>query len=189
MPQRGRLIILSGPSGAGKSTVLRELLRTCSLPLVLSVSVTTRMPRAGEVDGRDYKFVSQERFNAMRAANEFLECKEVFGRGDWYGTLRGEVEQGLREGKWVILEIDVQGAVAVMEQMPDTISLFVHPGSMKELETRLRRRGTDSDESIKRRLEVASEELASIGKYTHSIINHRFEDTVKEICQLLQQYT
>lgn len=181
-------MILSGPSGAGKSTVIRELLRTCALPLVLSVSATTRSPRVGEVDGRDYHYVSHDQFRAMREANEFLECKEVFGRGEWYGTVRQEVERDLEAGKWVILEIDVQGARAVLEQLPDTISLFVHPGSLEELEIRLRRRGTDSEESIQRRLEVAAEEMAAIDNYTHEIINHQFEETVKRICQLLQQY-
>ncbi len=102
----GKLIILSGPSGAGKSTVVRELLANCSLPLKLSVSATTRQPRAGEVDGRDYHFVSHEEFRRVRAAGEFLECKEVFGRGDWYGTLASEVENGLAAGNWMILEID-----------------------------------------------------------------------------------
>ena len=129
MAEPGRLVILSGPSGAGKSTVVRELLRTCGLPLMLSVSATTRPPRPGEVDGVDYHFITLDEFAQRRAADEFLECKEVFGRGHWYGTLRSAVDAGLEAGKWVILEIDVQGALNVLEQRPSTISVFVHPGA------------------------------------------------------------
>ncbi len=188
MASRGRLIIVSGPSGAGKSTVLRELLRTCDLPLILSISATTRPPRPGEQNGREYHFVDHTTFQAMRESERFLEYKEVFGRGDWYGTIRSEVEKGLEQGKWVILEIDVQGAMAVQQQMPGAISFFVHPGSLKELETRLRRRGTDSEMAISRRLEVAADEMKAIPRYHHEIINVQFEDTVKLICNKLHQY-
>jgi len=182
----GKLIILSGPSGAGKSTVVRHLLSDCSLPLALSVSATTRRPRAGEVDGRDYHFVTHPQFCRMREASEFLECKEVFGRGDWYGTVAKEVDSGLTAGKWMILEIDVQGALAVMQMRSETISFFVHPGSLEELAIRLRRRGTDSEEAIKRRLEVAAEELQALTLYQYEIINREVEQSVAEICQLLQ---
>jgi guanylate kinase len=184
----GKLIILSGPSGAGKSTVVRRLLTDCLLPLTKSVSATTRQPRKGEVEGRDYHFVSQEQFGRMRAAGEFLECKEVFGRGDWYGTIAAEVDRGLNAGKWVILEIDVQGALQVMQSRSGTISFFVHPGSLEELAIRLRRRGTDSEEAIGRRLEVAAEELQALKHYQYEIINREVEQSVAEICQLLNQY-
>lgn len=184
----GKLIILSGPSGAGKSTVVRHLLTDCPLPLVLSVSATTRQPRVGEVDGKDYHFVDHEEFGRMRAAGEFLECKEVFGRGDWYGTIASQVDCGLNDGKWVILEIDVKGALQVMQLRSDTISFFVHPGSLEELAIRLRRRGTDSEESIRRRLEVAAEELQALKHYQYEIINREVEQSVAEICQLLNQH-
>ncbi len=184
----GKLIILSGPSGAGKSTVVKRLLTDCSLPLVLSVSATTRQPRAGEVNGRDYYFVSHDQFAQMRADGEFLECKEVFGRGDWYGTIASQVDRGLDAGKWVILEIDVKGALQVMDLRDDTISFFVHPGSLDELALRLRRRGTDSEEAIRRRLEVAAEELQELHHYQYEIINREVEQSVAEICQLLNQH-
>ncbi len=187
--QCGRLIILSGPSGAGKSTVLRKLLGGCPLPLELSVSFTTRKQRVGEVDGRDYHFVSPERFQELRQAGKFLECKEVFGRGDWYGTPAEAVDNSLTAGKWVILEIDVQGALAVFQQRPDVLSFFVHPGSLEELETRLRRRGTDSETSIRRRLEVAAEELQAINLYKFEVINREVELTAIEICRILQQHS
>ena len=188
LPKTGHLIILSGPSGAGKSTVVRELLANCELPIELAISATTRKQRAGEIAGRDYQFVSHEQFDRMRHAGEFLECKEVFGRGDWYGTPVAQVERGLMDGKWMLLEIDVQGALSVMAQRPDAISLFVHPGSLEELSIRLRRRGTDDEQAIQRRLEVAAEELQALKHYKHEVINHQVRLTASEICHTLHQY-
>ncbi len=182
-----RLVIISGPSGAGKSTIVRELLVQCPLPLQLSVSATTRAPRPGEVDGRDYHFLTREQFEAQRAAGEFLECKEVFGRGDWYGTLQREVERGLATGHWVILEIDVEGALAVLDKCPDVITIFLHPGSMEELEKRLRLRGTESEDSVRRRLEVARREMESLPRYRHEVINTTKAQAVAEICRILTQ--
>ena len=184
-PIAGRVVILSGPSGAGKTTVVRELLRSSPVPLVLSVSATTRGPRAGELDGREYHFLSHAEFAGKRAAGEFLECKEVFGRGDWYGTLRSVVASGLDQGKWVLLEIDVEGAMAVREQFPDCVMIFLHPGSLAELERRLRGRGTDSEESIRRRLEVAGGELARASEYRYQVVNETPEQAVADICAVL----
>jgi guanylate kinase len=184
-PIAGRVVILSGPSGAGKTTVVRELLRSSPVPLVLSVSATTRGPRAGELDGREYHFLSHAEFAGKRAAGEFLECKEVFGRGDWYGTLRSAVTSGLEQGKWVLLEIDVEGAMAVREQFPDCVMIFLHPGSLAELERRLRGRGTDSEESIRRRLEVAGGELARASEYRYQVVNETPEQAVADICAVL----
>jgi guanylate kinase len=180
-----RIVILSGPSGAGKTTVVRELLRSSPVPLVLSVSATTRRPRTGEVDGREYHFLSSAEFARQRAAGEFLECKEVFGRGDWYGTLRREVTTGLEQGKWVLLEIDVEGAMAVRERFPDCVMVFLHPGSLEELERRLRGRGTDSEESIRRRLEVATGELARASEYSYQVVNETPAQAVAEIRAIL----
>ncbi len=187
MCQRGRLVIISGPSGAGKSTVVRRLIEECPVPLQLSVSATTRLPRPGEVDGRDYHFVSPEEFERLRAAGAFLECKQVYGK-HWYGTLREQVQEALERGKWVILEIDVQGALAVMEQQPDVLSFFVHPGSREELERRLRNRGTDDEPSIQRRLQVADEELAYRDRYKFEVVNRDVDDAVDEICRILQKH-
>ncbi|HPM82390.1 MAG TPA: guanylate kinase [Candidatus Anammoximicrobium sp.] len=182
----GRLVIISGPSGAGKSTVVRQLLDTCPLPLQLSVSATTRSPRPGERDGVEYHFVSHDEFCCRRAAGEFLEWKEVFGRGHLYGTLRSETTAGLAAGKWIILEIDVEGALAVLQQHPEAITVFVHPGSMEELERRLRGRGTDSEESIQRRLTVARRELACKDRYRYEVINDSKDRAVREICEILR---
>jgi guanylate kinase len=185
----GRLVVISGPSGAGKSTVVRELLKAgvCALPLQLSVSATTRKPRAGEVEGVNYFFLSHDEFARRRAAGEFLECKEVFGRGDWYGTLQSQVAAGLDAGKWVILEIDVDGMMSVQERFPDIITVFIHCGGIDELERRLRARNTDSEEAIRRRLEVARHELAYQNRYRYQILNDDVDQSVRQICEILQK--
>lgn len=182
---QGRLVIISGPSGAGKSTVVRQLLDTCPLPLQLSVSATTRPPRAGERDGVEYHFVSHDEFCRRREAGDFLEWKEVFGRGDLYGTLRNETTAGLAAGKWIILEIDVEGALTVLDQHPDAVTIFVHPGSMEELEHRLRGRGTESAESIQRRLAVARREMECKDRYRFEVITDFKDRAVREICEIL----
>lgn len=187
-PQLGKLVILSGPSGAGKSTLVRRLLAECPLPLQLSVSATTRAPRRGEQDGIDYHFLTHEEFRRRREADEFLECKEVFGRGDWYGTLRQTVTAGRGAGQWVLLEIDVQGALAVLESTPDAITIFVDPGDATELERRLRARGTESEESIQRRLEVARQERQQAFRYQHLVVNQHIDQAVRELCSILQQH-
>jgi guanylate kinase len=183
-----RLVIISGPSGAGKSTVVRELLATCPLPLVLSVSATTRAPRAGEIDGVNYFFLSREEFARRRAAGEFLECKEVFGRGDWYGTLQSQVATGLAAGKWVILEIDVEGAQTVVQKHPEALTIFIHSGSIEELEARLRKRNSETEASLARRLEVARRELACQDRYRYQVINRDVPQAVREICDILSRH-
>ncbi len=182
----GRIVIISGPSGAGKSTVVRRLLEVCALPLTLSVSATTRAPRPGEIDGQDYHFLTVAEFQRRRENGDFLESKEVFARGDYYGTLRSETASGLSQGKWVILEIDVEGALSVLEQDPTAITIFLHPGSMTELERRLRSRGTDSEPSIQRRLEVARREMAVLDHYRYEVVNDTVDRAVQEICEILR---
>ena len=182
-----RLVVISGPSGAGKSTILSRLLETSCLPLQLSVSATTRKPRPSEISGRDYLFLSGEEFLGHRQAGDFLECKEVFGRGYWYGTLREPVTSGLKEGKWVILEIDVEGAFEVLRQLPDAVTIFIHPGSLAELERRLRNRGTESDDVIRHRLQEAEREMALADQYQHCVINHDVDDAVAEIDKILTE--
>lgn len=184
-----RLIIISGPSGAGKSTVTQRLLSECELPLRMSVSATTRAPRPGERDGTEYHFLSQERFDELRSQDAFLECKEVFGRGHWYGTLRSEVADGLAGGDWIILEIDVQGAIEVMEHLDaDPITLFIHPGGMDELERRLRDRGTENEEAIQSRLETAAGEMRFLHRYQYEIINGSVDTAVAQVCQILKDH-
>jgi guanylate kinase len=182
------MVILSGPSGAGKSTVVRRLMSVCALPLELSVSATTRPPRPGEVSGRDYHFLSDADFAKLQSEGKLLECKEVFGRGYWYGTLQEPVSTGRAAGKWVLLEIDVQGAMAVLERAPESLTIFIHPGSMEELERRLRTRGTESESAILRRLEVAAAELAMLSRYRYEVINDDVQRAAEEICQILHSH-
>lgn len=182
-----KLIIVSGPSGAGKSTVVRELLAVSPIPLRLSVSATTRPCRRGEEEGVDYYFLSHEEFSRRRRNGEFLECKEVYGRGDWYGTLRSEVTSGHAESKWVLLEIDVSGALAVLEEIPDAVTIFIDPGSMTELERRLRNRGSETSDSINRRLHVAAEEMKYLDRYQYRVINDTVPRAVAEICGILKR--
>jgi guanylate kinase len=181
----GRLIVISGPSGAGKTTIVRELFERCPR-LVASVSATTRPPRPDERDGVDYHFLSAVEFERRRGAGEFLECCEVFGGGYWYGTLKSEVAPRLAAGKWVVLEIDVQGTLAVLDQYPEAVTIFIEPESPEELERRLRGRGTESEEAIQRRLEVARRELALADRYQHRIINRSVERAVAEIEEILK---
>jgi guanylate kinase len=181
----GRLIVVSGPSGAGKTSVMRLVYQTCPVPLVRSVSATTRPPRAGETDGIDYHFLPSEEFEARRQGGDFIESFQVFGQGHWYGTLRSEVTTGLAAGKWVVLEIDVQGAQAVMRQFPDAVTIFLRPSSREELEHRLRGRATETEQAIQRRLAQADRELAAAEKYQHQVINDNLDQAVEDICAIL----
>jgi guanylate kinase len=183
----GKLIIISGPSGVGKTTVLKELYDRCELPLVASVSATTRPKRPGEIEGKSYIYLTDAEFQQRRENRDFLECIEVFGRGHWYGTLKEPVSTGLNQGKWIVLEIDVDGAIEVLKHYPDAITLFIHPGSIEELERRLRGRGTESEDALTRRLEVAARELESADNYSHIVVNQTVDQTVNDICQLLKE--
>jgi guanylate kinase len=185
--QRGQLVVISGPSGAGKTTLLKQVFERSKRPLVPSVSATTRAPRPGEADGVDYHFLSREEFARRRARGEFLECCEVYSRGDWYGTLKSEVTPSLEAGKWVVLEIDVQGTLAVLEHFPDAVTIFVLPSSPEELERRLRDRGTETEEALSRRLEVARRELTFVDRYRYRVVNDDVARAVDEICDILLQ--
>ena len=187
MANPGPLLIFSGPSGAGKTTVLRHVLERSKWPLQMSISATTRPPRPGEENGVDYHFLTADEFEQKRKADEFLECFEVFGRGYWYGTLKETVTARREAGQWVVLEIDVQGRAKVVEQYPDAVTFFVRPESLAVLEQRLRDRGTENEETIERRLEVAGHEWPFGKEYTYEIINHSIEQAVDEICQKLDQ--
>jgi guanylate kinase len=185
MPNLAHLVVLSGPSGVGKSTLLRRLLDRFPDRLRLSVSATTRTPRPGELDGADYYFLSPVDFQRRREAGEFLECFEVFGRGHWYGTLRSEVTPSGEHPKWVILDIDVDGAAKVRNLIPGVLSIFLHPGSEAELERRLRSRATESEEAIQRRLEVARREINRADEYQYTVINDSLDAAVERISDIL----
>jgi guanylate kinase len=158
----------------------------CPLPLALSVSATTRQPRKGEREGEDYFFLTPQQFAVRQAAGDFLECKEY--AGNWYGTLQSQVSAGLAAGKLVILEIDVEGTLAVLERHPEALTIFVNVESVGELERRLRLRNTESDEALARRLATARRELAQKHRYRYEIINRNVPEAVGEVCEILKRH-
>ena len=179
--KRGRHVIVSGPTASGKSTLWRRLV---DHPRVrFSVSATTRAPRDGEVDGRDYCFVEDARFDAMVEQGELLEWAEVHGRR--YGTPRGPVVEAIDAGFDVVLEIDVQGAVQLRESGLPTISIFVSPPSREVLEQRLRDRGTETEEQMQRRLTIVDQEMAAAKEYDHVVINDDLERMIAQVEELL----
>lgn len=167
--KRGVLFVYSGPSGVGKGTLKDRLLAEFGEEIGFSVSMTTREKRPGETEGRDYVFISRREFEARIANGEFLEYAEY--AGNLYGTPRAFVERLLGDGLNVLLEIEVRGAIQVKQRMPESVSIFVLPPSFEELERRLRGRGTESEETILRRLETARGELDYAGHYDHRIVN------------------
>lgn len=181
----GRVVIVAGPSGSGKSTLVQRVLRQAPMRLRRSVSATTRPPRPGEVDGQSYHFLSPEGFDRWRQDGEFLECFEVYGQGHWYGTPRREVEPWLAQGYWVLLEIDVNGTKAILRQYPDAVTIFVRTAELEDLERRLKGRGTEAEPELRRRLEVARQELADAPLFQHQVINDNLERAAGEICQVL----
>ena len=185
--RRGVLIVVSGPSGAGKTSICNALLER--LPdTVWSVSVTTRPPRLGEVDGESYVFVSGEEFDARRAKGDFLENAEYVGHK--YGTPRGPVENALSCGRNVVMEIDVQGGVQVAERMPESVRVFVLPPDMRSLRARLEGRKTEAEEQLKRRLAQADGEIATArdsGCYDHFVVNDVLESTIEEVMGIIRR--
>lgn len=172
------VFVITGPSGVGKGTLIRAL-RQRVPELDLSVSATTRRPRAGETNGTDYWFLSDEDFKARIDAGDFVEHAEYSGRR--YGTLRSELEQRSNQGTPLVLEIEVQGARQVRETMPSAIQIFIAPPSEEALRTRLVGRGTDDPDQIERRLQVAREELAAQQEFGHVVCNDRLDDAVAEL--------
>jgi len=169
----GNLFILSAPSGAGKTTLLKEVMGRVER-LAFSVSHTTREPRAGEQDGRDYYFVSEQMFEQMIENDQFLEWARV--HDNYYGTARAPIREKLAEGYDVVLDIDVQGADIIRQSgAVDFIDIFIAPPDMAELEQRLRKRGTEDDRTITKRLANAEKEMAQSGKYEYLIINDQVE--------------
>jgi guanylate kinase len=174
----GQLIIITGPSGVGKGTLVRALLAR-HRDLHLSVSATTRPPRPGEIDGKDYYFMSKDQFEAQIQAGEFLEWAEY--AGNYYGTPRSKVEAQIQQGKTVILEIEVVGARAVKQRVPTALRVFILPPCVSELERRLRSRGQDAEAAIARRLERAQAEIAASHEFDRQIVNDDLEIALQQL--------
>jgi guanylate kinase len=175
----GKLVVLSGPGGVGKSTVAKAL--KASSPFFVSISATTRAPRFNEVDGVDYHFFSHEQFDAAIASNDFLEWAEF--AGNRYGTPRKAVEDSLRSGKSVLLEIEISGAKQVKEKVPEAILVFLEPPTWEELVSRLEGRGTDSPERRAARLTLAQEEMAAASFFDKVLINDQVDGVVASLIE------
>ena len=181
--RRGLMLVLSSPSGAGKTTLSRKLLAT-DPSVELSVSVTTRPMRSGEVDGRDYRFIDRARFDGMVRGGELLEWAEVFDH--CYGTPKQPVQAALEAGRDVLFDIDWQGTQQLREKVPtDLVSVFVLPPSASELERRLRARALDPDDVIKRRMAKAADEMSHWAEYDYVVINRDIDEAFIEVCAVL----
>jgi guanylate kinase len=180
---RGRLFVLAGPSGVGKGSIVRELVARDPEGLSLSVSVTTRAPRPGEVDGVDYFFVDDDAFDRMIRAGELLEWAEIVGHRS--GTPRGFVEDRMAAGRDVILEIDVVGASQIRERVPGSVLIFVEPPSMEELERRLRGRGTETEDRIRLRLETAAWEIEQRDWFDHVVVNDELQRASSQVAAII----
>lgn len=182
--EKGKLFVISGPSGVGKGTVARKILER-DPSLIWSVSGTTRKPRADELNGKDYHFLSSAEFQSRIEKGDFLEWAEVHGYK--YGTLRSNLENLLRKKKKVLIEIDVQGALKIKESGLPCSLVFLLPPSDEELANRLKRRNSESEETIKTRLQTAERELELKEKYDYIIVNKDLEDTIKAIEKIIKE--
>jgi guanylate kinase len=180
---KGKLLIVAGPSGAGKATLVRALL-AADAKVQLSISFTSRAARDGEVDGRDYHFVSREDFLAMVSHGDFLEHAEV--HGNLYGTSQKWINEAMSAGQDILLEIDVQGAQQVRKIFPEAVGIFILPPSADVLEQRLRGRGTDSEDAIVRRLANARGEIAQLATFDYVIINEHIDMAVRDIVGIVR---
>ena len=178
---RGTLYIVAAPSGAGKSSIVNAVLAR-DHNISLSISFTSRQPRPGERHAEHYHFISADEFEAMVATGDFFEHARV--HGDWKGTARQSVEPQLMAGRDVLLEIDWQGARQVRSRIPDAVSVFILPPSRAALETRMRKRGQDSEEVIAQRLAAARDEMSHYGEFDYVIVNEDFETAVGEMCSI-----
>ena len=178
------LIVLSAPSGSGKTTIVDRII-TSLVGIQRSVSYTTREPREGEKNGEDYVFVSKEEFERMKENDEFLEWEENFT--NYYGTGRKQVEDMLADGLDVILSIDVKGARTAKKEFPESISVFIMPPSIEELENRLRRRKTEVESQVALRLRESKQEVAASDEYDFLVVNNKLDQAVEEVKQLIEK--
>jgi guanylate kinase len=175
-------IVISAPSGTGKTVVVEKLLSSDGR-LQRALTATTRPPRAGEVDGTDYLFLSEAQFEQKRKAGELAESARVHGM--WYGVPRESITRALTKGKWVVLNVDVQGGLAIKQAYPDAVMIFLLPPSLAALESRLRGRGTDSEEEIQKRMRDALEEMAVAPKYEYVVVNDEVKTCANRILAIV----
>ena len=180
--RKGMLLVISGPSGTGKGTLCEKLLRS-DPSISFSVSCTTRKPREGEVDGVHYHFISEKRYDALLREDAFLEHATVHGHR--YGTLKSQVEEGIEEGRNMLLDIDPQGALSVMEKKPDAVSIFILPPSYAALRQRLKTRNTDDEEEILRRLANAYGEVALLKHYRYALVNDELDQAFARLSAII----
>ena len=187
MKNKAKLIIFTGPSGVGKGTMLTDFFKKVDNKIVYSISNTTRAPRDGEINGMHYFFVSKDEFEKLIEENAFLEYAKY--SENYYGTNKNFVEGKIKEGKSVLLEIELQGALQVMEKCPEAISIFIKPPTFEELEKRLRGRHTESEEMILKRLKAARDELANANKFKYVIENDIVDRAVDELIEVYLKET
>ena len=178
----GLLYVVSGPSGAGKSTLIKNALNSLN-GFSFSVSYTTRAKREGEIDGKDYFFVSLETFMKMKENNEFLEWAKV--HGNYYATSKSFVERSLQECKGLVLDVDVQGALNIKSRYPKATYIFILPPSSKDLEERLKKRGTETEDSIETRLKDAESEISQIDIFDYILVNYEILEATKQLMSIL----
>ncbi len=187
MENNGKLIIFSAPSGSGKTTIVHELLKRFPA-LRFSVSATSRAMRPGEQDGKDYHFLSADEFKRYRDQGKFLEWEEVYP-DQFYGTLMSEVERIWNEGGHVVFDVDVKGGLNIKRKFPErTLAVFVSPPSLEELENRLRKRGTETEESLKKRVGKAGKEMESAPLFDRIVVNDNLEKAIEETRLLVEKF-
>ena len=188
MEEQGKLIVFSAPSGSGKTTLVKHLLTQQLLPLAFSISATSRKPRNGEIDLKDYYFLSPEKFEEAIKQNAFIEYEEVY-KNTFYGTLKSELKRIWESGKHVLFDIDVIGGLNIKKQFPEvTLAVFVQPPSLKELEQRLRFRATETEDKIQQRLAKSAQELEYVNQFDHCLINDDLEVAKKQVVQLVKDF-